>query len=275
VLAATLLALGAAVLHAGWNLAVKQASGDRFIALWGQFSIAGVLSAVGLLIVGGIPAAGYQWAAVTGLIHIPYCTFLARAYDRGEFSLVYPVARGGGAVLGAVGGIVLLHDHLSPLGVVAIAVVGGGLGLLAGSSAWAQLVEAVVVALTIGVYSVADARGVRVSRTSAYAFATFAVMAVTLTSFGVATGRRVAMRTAMAANWRRFTVIGIVSGATYAMVIAAFRWAPVGYVTALRESSVLLAAVIGWRHLGERAGLRRTVAAGAVMAGLALLVAAR
>jgi drug/metabolite transporter (DMT)-like permease len=59
------------------------------------------------------------------------------------------------------------------------------------------------------------------------------------------------------------------------MVIAAFRWAPVGYVTALRESSVLLAAVIGWRHLGERAGLRRTVAAGAVMAGLALLVAAR
>ena len=115
-LAATLLALGAAVLHAGWNLAVKQ-SGDRFIALWGQFFAAGVICAVVLVGVGGIPAAGWAWAAVSGLVHVPYTWFLARAYDHGDFSLVYPVARGGGALLAAIGGIVLLGDGLSGVAV--------------------------------------------------------------------------------------------------------------------------------------------------------------
>ncbi len=62
---------------------------------------------------------------------------------------------------------------------------------------------------------------------------------------------------------------------TYWMVVVAFRYTPVGYVTALRESSVVLAAVIGWRLLGEQAGRRRVAAAGVVLAGLVLLVVSR
>ena len=95
-LAATLLALTAAVMHAGWNLAVKQ-SGDRYLALWGQFSIAGAIGLVIVVAAGGIPAEGWVWAAMSGIVHVPYCWFLARAYDHGDFSLVYPMARGGGA----------------------------------------------------------------------------------------------------------------------------------------------------------------------------------
>ena len=94
-LAATLLALTAAVMHAGWNLAVKQ-SGDRFLALWGQFTLAGAICLVIILAVGGFPAEGWRWAFLSGTIHVPYCWFLARAYDHGDFSLVYPMARGGG-----------------------------------------------------------------------------------------------------------------------------------------------------------------------------------
>jgi len=269
---ATFLALGAAVLHAGWNLSVKHADGDRFLALWGQFTVTGVVAIVGLFLVGGIPAAGYPWAALTALVHVPYCAFLARAYARGEFSLVYPVARGGGALVAGIGGVIFLGDHLSVGGVVAIVVVAGGLALLAGRAGWAQLLDAGVVALTIGVYSTSDARGVRVSHTAAYALATFACMGVSISAFGLASGRGPAMRVAARQHWRRYVVIGLCAGLTYTMVVAAFRLAPVGYVTALRESSVLLATVIGWRHLGEAAGPRRVLAATAVVVGLVLLV---
>ena len=76
-------------------------------------------------------------------------------------------------------------------------------------------------------------------------------------------------------NWRRFTVMGIASAVTYGMVQAAFRLAPVGYVTALRESSVVLAAFAGTHMLGEEGGRRRIVASGVVLGGLILLIVAR
>ena len=107
-------------------------SGDRFIALWGQFAIAGALSLVVVVVGGGIPASGWFWAGLSGCIHLPYCWFLARAYDQGDFSLVYPMARGGGALLAAIGGVLLLGDHLGWLGFVAVGMVALGLFLLAG-----------------------------------------------------------------------------------------------------------------------------------------------
>ena len=273
-LTATLLALGAAVMHAGWNLAVKQ-SGDRFIALWGQFFAAGVICAAVLPFTGGLPAAGWRWAALSGVVHLPYTWFLARAYDHGDFSLVYPVARGGGALLAAIGGIVLLDDHLSGIAVAAIVLVAFGLFLLAGRAGGPELSSAAVVALTIGAYSLSDAQGIRSTGTPTYALATFVATGVTTTTFGLASGRGRVMATAMRAGWRRFVVIGMAVSVTYGMVQLAFQWAPVGYVTALRESSVVLAAFAGWRMLGESAGTRRLVSSGVVVGGLVLLVVAR
>lgn len=273
-LTATLLALAAAVLHAGWNLAVKQ-SGDRYLALWGQFSIAG---AIGLVIVaagGGIPAQGWIWAGMSGCIHVPYCWFLARAYDHGDFSLVYPMARGGGALLAAIGGILFLGDELSGWALAAICLVALGLFLLGGRARGPEMVAALAVAATIGAYSVIDAKGIRSTHTPLYALATFVGTGTTTTVFGLVTGRAAAMRSAMTANWRRFTMMGIASATTYGMVQIAFERAPVGYVTALRESSVVIAAFAGSRMLGESAGHRRLAASGVVVSGLVLLVLAR
>ena len=70
-----------------------------------------------LLIGGGIPARGFVWAAMSGLTHVPYCIFLAKAYNVGDFSRAYPIARGGGALLAGLGGIVLLGDTFTPVGV--------------------------------------------------------------------------------------------------------------------------------------------------------------
>ena len=180
-----------------------------------------------------------------------------------------------GALLAAIGGIVLLGDDLSPLGLAAIVVVAAGLFLLAGRARGPAMVSAAVVAATIGVYSVSDAKGIRAAHDDAYVFASFLATAVTTTTFGLATGRRPAMAAALRADWRRFAVVGAASAVTYGMVQLAFERAPVGYVTALRESSVVIAAFAGARLLHEPAGSRRVIAAATVLGGLVLLVLAR
>src|SRR5262245_2471315 len=111
-LLATVYALTAAVLHAGWNLFAKR-SGDPFIALWGQFLFAGVIGAVVLLVGGGVPAGAWTWALISAAVHIPYLVALGWAYRHGDFSLAYPIARGGGALLAAIGGILILDDDLA------------------------------------------------------------------------------------------------------------------------------------------------------------------
>ena len=262
-LTATILALVAALLHALWNLSVKQSVTDRFIALWGQFFIAGLLAAVVLVLGGGIPARGYIWAALSGLTHLPYCLLLAKAYSVGDFSLAYPIARGGGALVAGIGGIALLGDSFRPIGVVGMVVVALGLVALAGRAAPAQVKVALGVAATIGVYSVVDAKGIRSIDTPLYAAASFIAITISTSVYSLATGRSHEMVASMKLQWRRFVALGIASSVTYALVQIAFQRAPVGYVTCLRESSVLIAAFVGARYLGEgqarrhRCGSRR------------------
>ena len=271
-LTATILALVAAVLHAVWNFSVKQSVVDRFIALWGQFFFAGVFAAGALIIGGGIPARGFVWAALSGLAHVPYCVLLAKAYSVGDFSLAYPIARGGGALIAGVGGILLLGDSFTPVGVLGMVVVAVGLFTLAGRGASAQVSVALGVALTIGVYSVVDAKGIRSIDTTLYAAASLICVTAATTTFALATGRSTEMVAAVRVYWRRFLTMGIASGITYALVQIAFQRAPVGYVTCLRESSVVIAAFLGARYLGEGQAVRRIAAACVVVAGLLLLV---
>ena len=273
-LTATLLSLAAAVLHAGWNLAIKQ-SGDRLTALWAQFVVAGGIGLVVLIAAGGIPPEGYLWASLSGLAHVPYCFFLARAYGAGDFGVVYPIARGGGALLAGIGGILFLDDRIGWLGFVGLCVVAASLMMLSSGAHLHQVADALAVALTIGCYTVFDARGVRVTDTPLYAAASFAAGATAISIAGIATGRLPALRAAMRVDWRQFVVIGLATGLTYTLVQIALRRAPVGYVTALRESSVLLAAVLGRRVLSEAGGRRRTVAATGVVLGLVVLVLGR
>jgi drug/metabolite transporter (DMT)-like permease len=272
VLTATLLALTAAVLHAAWNLLVKQ-RGDRWISLWGMFSVAGILAIPVYLAMGGMPASGWAWAGATGAVHIGYVEGLSRAYDHGDFSVSYPVARGGGAALAAVGGIALLGDHLGGLSSIGLAVALGGLVLLAAGQGRVQVAPALAVAAAIGTYTLIDAEGSRRTDTNAYAMAVYIATAATTTLWGLTRGRRRQMVAGLRASWRTFAVGGTASAIAYALVLAAVRLAPVGYVTALRESSVVLAALAGWRLLGESQVHRRLLAAAVVVAGLALLVA--
>ncbi len=269
---ATLLAIGAAFLHAGWNLAIKQ-SGDRWHALWGQFFVAGVGCAVLVFALGGVPASAWLWATLSGLVHVGYVWSLARAYDLGDFSVSYPIARGTGAVLAAIGGVMLLDDSLSALNVAGIAVTATGLWLIAGPADNAHVRAALSVAMTIGVYSVIDSHGSRNTGGNLYPLTTFIACAIFTTAHGLAIGRRATMLATLRARWHRFALAGSASVLTYWMVLVAVQRASVGYVTALRESSVVIASLVGVLVLKEPGARRRVVASCIALAGLAILVA--
>lgn len=273
-LSATLLALAAACLHAGWNLWVKQ-SGDRWIALWGQMTVAGI-GCLAIALAVGIPD-GFVWwpVAASGVIHLYYVVALARAYDVGHFSVTYPIARGGGALLAAAGGVAFLDDKLGPLMVSGIALAVAGLVVIAGRVDAAHVKAALVVSLTIGLYSTVDSHGSRINTGNVYPLLIFTSAGVFLTLHGLAARRRADMVQALRISWRRFALAGAASALTYWMVLVAVRRAPVGYVTALRESSVVIVALVGARFLGEGEVRRRVGGALVVLAGLAVLVVGR
>jgi drug/metabolite transporter (DMT)-like permease len=273
-LAATLLALAAAVLHAGWNLWVKQ-SEDRWIALWGQMTCAGIMCAVVIVGLGGAHNIAWWPLVASAVIHSFYAVFLARAYNLGDFSVAYPIARGTGALLAAVGGVVFLSDTLSPLMLLGIAIAVLGILLLAGPADNSLVRAALMVSATIGAYSVIDSHGSRHMGGNLYPLLLFIGTGVALSTYGFAKGRRHDMAIALASTWKRFCVAGIASVATYWMVLIAVQKAPVGYVTALRESSVVIVALVGTRYLGEKDMKRRVFAACIVVAGLGVLIAGR
>lgn len=268
-----MLALAAAALHASWNLAVKQ-SADRRLSLWGQFFIAGLICAITLgvwIVIDGMPTIAWRWVFFSGAIHLPYILALARAYDMGDFSMSYPIARGGGALLAAIGGVVVLDDNLSTLSMIGIVAVVAGLLVLASTGNRPTVIAALTVALSIGAYTLVDSHGARISDALPYTLALMMFEAVITTSWMSIT-RRSEMLPTLRKNWKILTAGAIASTAAYAMVLIAVQHAPVGYVAALRESSVVLAAFAGWRYLNEGDHRRRIASAVIVLIGMVILV---
>ncbi|MEY3147581.1 MAG: hypothetical protein RL688_800 [Actinomycetota bacterium] len=276
-LAATLLALGAAVLHAGWNLKIKQ-SGDRWLALWGLFVAGGIIGLPYALIAtlqGDLGLAAWGWATASGAVHAFYIGRLARTYEIADFSVTYPIARGGGALVAAIGGVFFLDDHLSPLSILGIIIVVAGLVILSGQVDWNHVWPALIVASLIGAYTVIDSKGSRSTVGSAYAMAIFVTGGIGTTFQGLYRHRWSEMKASVPSLWRQYFSTGLASLITYWMVLLAVRRAPVGYVTALRESSVVFATFIGWKVLKEDSGLRRILSSILVVGGLVTLVLGR
>lgn len=273
---ATVLALSSATLHAGWNLVLKTAPAeDRQLTSWAILLAGGVLSLPALVLTGGPGTAALPWLALSGLVHVAYISALVAAYDHGDFSLAYPLARGGGALLAALGGVAFLGDHVPATAWVAVAVAGAGLLSLVGRTVSRAAVRAsLVTAMAIGAYTVIDSQGSRVSDDGlAYGLASSAATATAVSALFLARGRGRDLLAAAVGNRWRWASAGAASVVAYAMVMVAVRHAPVGYVAMLRESSVVLGALAGWQFLREPLGGRRLVSAFVIVAGLVGLVA--
>jgi drug/metabolite transporter (DMT)-like permease len=270
--AATFLALGSAALHAAWNLLVKTSS-DRLLTAWGFYLIGGILFLPFLPLVGVPGADTLPFLAASSVVHVVYVVALTRAYDHADFSLAYPLARGGGALVAAVGGVLFLGDSLSALAWLAIAIVVAGLASLVRPEVgriallWAGLTAAM-----IGTYTTLDAAGARRSSGLGYGIAITLGAGAVLSVALIATGSGSRIGHALRAEWPRYLLGGVFSTLAYSLVLAGARLAPVGYVAALRESSVVLGAAAGWLFLHERLGRARLASAVVVTTGLVLLI---
>ena len=276
VLLAAGLALLAAVLHASWNLVVKQ-TGDRFLALWGQFVFAGsfaLIALAGWTIIDGPPNIAWWWSIISGCGHLPYVLLLAKAYDKNDFSLTYPIARGAGALSAAILGLIFLGDDLSAPSMAGIAIVIFGLWVLVLGQPINNIFPALGVAATIGIYSVVDAYGARNSDPVAFALSVFVSGATTITIWALLTHRG-QLKEFLVVQWRPALFGGTMSIISYSLVVYAFTLAPVGYVATMRESSVVIAALAGWKYLKEDDHKRRLTSATVVVLGLVVLVAGR
>jgi drug/metabolite transporter (DMT)-like permease len=276
VLTATFLALVAAGLHAAWNLIVKT-SAERDLAAWGQYVSGAVLFAPVLFFTGLPPGPAWPFLLASSVVHVAYVYALVAAYHHGDFSFAYPLARGGGALTAALLGAVALGDNLRTGAWIALVIVAVGLAsLVRPDTPRNELGYAGATALVIGTYTVIDAAGARRTHNGfAYAVVLTAASAILLTAVGAARGRLPAAIASARAGWGRYVVSGFCLTAAYGLVLVAVRFAPVGYVATLRESSVLFGGVAGWLWLKETLGGRRLVSSCVVTAGLVALVALR
>lgn len=273
------LVLGAAVLHASWNAIVK---GTRARAL--------VLSAVaatngtvglGLLLWAETPdVASWPYIAASSIIHYGYYYFLALAYKWGDLSRVYPISRGIAPLLVAVGALLFAGEQLSPFGWVGVLTVSAGICILAFFSRGHSIPDprstaaALATGLIIASYSVIDGIGVRLSGSP------FGYMGwLFVTEFLVTLFLWVRLRPRFTPEVRATLATGYLGGfcavVAYGMVIYANTLAPLGMVSALRESSVIIAALFGVVIFRERPWISRIAAAVTVAAGILTLTLTR
>jgi len=272
------LVLLSAGLHATWNLLVKRGE-DTLIATWLTALVAPVVLWPLLFLTGLPPRPAWALLLASGMLHAAYNVSLARTYDHGDLSVVYPVARGLAPLLVGVGAPLLLGESLSPFAMGAIALVGGGIAWL-GLSAWrtrasaAGLVWAGITAVLIAAYSIVDKVGVMRSNPLAYAVTLFGCDTVFVTPYVLLRRNPRQIRKVWQGNRGPLVWSGLLALAAYLLVLVAMRLTQVSYVAALRESSVLFGAILGWRVLGDPFGGQRIPASAVVAAGLILLALA-
>jgi drug/metabolite transporter (DMT)-like permease len=205
-------------------------------------------------------------------VHILYFLFLAGAYRHGELSYVYPVMRGGGPMIVALGGAVAFNEILSLEEISGVALICAGiLGFASGSHDRRATFFAVANAVVIAAYTLVDGQGARASGAPvSYTLWFFVANGIVITAVGLAQrGREVPAY--LRRHWGRAAVGGACSAAAYAIALWAMTRAPIALVAVLRETSVIFAAAIGALLLKEKFTRRRLFATGAVMLGLAAL----
>ena len=269
------IVIGAGALHATWNAIAKQVD-DRLMA----FAWIGVASTVGGglgLVLTGLPyRAAFGFAIASAIIHIGYDLALMNSYRLGAFNQTYPIARGTSPLIVAVGAYFLANEHLSAavlLGVVTLAVGLISLAFSAGRLSRQDLPavgEAVLTGLTIAAYTIVDGLGVRRAHDPwAYVALLFLLQGPSMTV--AAAIRR------PASAWRDTRTIGrgLLAGGlcvvAYGIVLWAQTRAPLAEVAAIRETSVVFAALIGVAALGEAFGRRRVAAAVVIATGIVLI----
>jgi drug/metabolite transporter (DMT)-like permease len=281
---ALVLVVCAAILHAIWNALAKRAD-NQFVFLWCSVSLAtALLLPLGLLRLPAepAPANGLPFVAASVAIHALYFWALGRAYRHGDFSRVYPMARGLGVALVPLVALPLFGEHLSWLGSLGVGLVVVGIVTLGAMpvattsvarASGAGTFWALVTGLTIAAYSLVDKAGVARLHPMPYIALMGACLSVVLAP--VVLADRPALGREWRRHWRTILVASAMNLTSYLLVLFAFRLSKVGYVVAARELSILFSAFIGSLWLGEGRLAPRLAGASVVLAGVVCVALAR
>ena len=271
------IVLVAALAHASWNALVKS-DDDRLVTL-AAINAFRFLLCIPIVLVLPLPSrASWPYLVASAILHIGYYTFLIGAYRVGDLSKVYPLARGLSPLIVAVGAFVFAGERLSAIALAGVAVACAGIASLSvGGGAMhsddhrRSVLFAAGTALFIAGYTVTDAMGVRLSGHVASYVAWLAILNGLPMLLAAAVVRRAALARHLAARAWKSAVGGALQLMAYGFVVWALALAPMAAVSALRETSVLFAAIIGVRLLGEPLGARRILAASLVAAGIVMI----
>ena len=273
----------AAAMHATWNLLIKR-SAERQIFTWWSLLVGSALFTPLLFVTGAtIPSRAWPFIVASGAVEAAYFFALTRAYRLGDFSLVYPLARGAAPAFLALWATIFLAERPSPAGLLGLAILIGGL-LVVGSGVWlgrrdnpgvgmGAVVAALTVALCISIYSAIDGAAVRFVSPVPYTILILGLSALFCTPIIVVRYRPAALVAEWRASWPRIAAVGVLNLVTYMLVLFAYSRAPVAYAGAVREISVVFAAIVGWLWLDERFGVPRTIGALLIFAGIIVIAA--
>jgi len=286
---ALMLVLTAAVFHATWNLAAKQAEksgggGPLFVCLF-TFLSSVLYTPVALYILFRTPAdarpglAHVGVVAVSALIHLGYYLTLQKGYRVGDLSIVYPVARGSAPLIATAGAIAIFGERPSPVAFLGALLVSVSIFLLAGDRAGNADPRAarrgvrygLLIATIIATYTLWDKHAV-----SGW------LIAPVLVDWGANTIRTVMMlpyvlprRAELVRewkrNWPRAVQVAIFSPLAYILVLQALSFTPASYIAPAREVSILVGTAMGARFLNEGVSWKRLAGAGTMVVALAAL----
>ena len=274
-LVAVVLVLAAAACHTTWNLIFKSQM-DRSGVLLGALIVGVVLLSPVMLVhpVHEVPLEGWTLILLSGVLETAYVVSLTAAYQAGDLSLVYPIARGTPAFVVLPLSIALLGESLTGTGVLGIALVVVGIFGAhlpgrhpAGHADQRRAVAlALLTGLTISGYSFVNKLGVKIVPVSLYAMLVFTVDAILL---AIVLRVRGPLEWPFARDrWKPAVAIGVLMMGAYLGVLGAMALAPLAYVVAAREVSIVMTTAAGVLILGERASWRRLGGAALIFAGL-------
>ena len=271
------IVLIAALAHASWNALVKS-DDDRLVTI-GAINAVRFLLCIPLVLALPLPAgASWPYLVVSAILHVGYYAFLIAAYRFGGLSNVYPLARGLSPLMVAAGAFVLAGERLSPIALVGVAVACAGIASLSYGGVGTPAADhrrgvlfAAGAAVFIAAYTVTDAMGARLSGNTLSYIAWLAILNGPPVLVAAAVLRRAALARHLVDRAWKSVVGGTLQFSAYGLVIWALSLAPMAAVSALRETSVLFAAIIGVKLLGEPLGTRRIAAAAVVAAGVVMM----
>jgi drug/metabolite transporter (DMT)-like permease len=279
---ALLLLVLSALLHAAYYGFYKR-SADKQVFVWWFLLVAVVIySPVLILNRPVIPAQAWPWLLLSSLADVAYFAIVGKAFEEGDLSVVYPLARGAAPLLITLGGVLFLGERLTVWGVGGILLVTTGLYLVNMRSMTDLLSPlrslgerpsrlALLASVGVSIYSVIDKVGLRYVDPFAYGYLHLLVILLPFTSYILLTEHRIHL----AAEWRisklGIGVAGVLVLLTYFLALTAMRLSCVSYMGSVRSVNVIFGVLLGALLLKEPCGATRILASSLVFGGVLLI----